>query len=231
MITRDFARSLCFCFSFGVVALQPSLAQDILVSGSALAAYPTSSVSIDGARELTNGMWFGGVVEIRIGKFAVTGLGLSGNLSETGDIPALDRDGGEMSARGRYDVLPWLGAEASYTMRAFTSAAGYQRWNEAGIGVVLFHDLLDGAVQVFGRASYLPYVSVDGQDTPDVSLGTETGVSLTPRGFPLTLSAMYTMERYDFPGAEERREQFDRISLSVGIPLQRTGAGWALGRR
>ena len=71
----------------------------------------------------------------------------------------------------------------------------------------------------------------DGQDTPDVSLGTETGVSITPRGLPLTLSAMYTMERYDFPGADERREQFDRISLSVGVPLQRAAGAWSLGRR
>jgi hypothetical protein len=217
--------------ALGLALAQPVRAQDIVVSGSALVTHPTSSVIIDGVREQTNGFWFGGVVELRLGQFALTGLGLRGNLYETGDAMALDRDGGEMSARARYDVLPWLGAEASYTMRAFTSAAGYQSWREMGVGAILFHDLLDGAVQVFGRVMYLPYVDVDGQDTPDVSLGTETGVSITPRGVPISLSATYSMERYDFPGADERREQFERISLSVGIPLQRTGGGWALGRQ
>lgn len=231
MKARTVFRSLTVVLALWFGALQSAMAQNILVSGSALVANPSSSVSIDGTREQTNGIWFGGMVELRLGDFAVTGLGLTGDLSATGDVTALDRDGGEMSARGRYDVLSWLGVEASYTMRAFTSAAGYQRWNEMGIGVVLFHDLLDGAVQVFGRAAYLPWVSVDGQDSPDVSLGTETGVSLTPPGVPITLRAAYTMERYDFPGADQRREQFDRISLSIGVPVQRAAGGWGIGRR
>ena len=203
-------------------APSPAIAQGLEFFAAALVANPHSVVDIAGVREETDGVWFGGVLALRYGRFAVGGVGMVGDLKPDSAGTALERDGGEVGGYGSFAVTPWLGVELSYQARAFSSAAGYQRWDIWGLGVALSTDLGSPAFRAFARLAWLPSVSVEGFEGPDVSVRAETGFTLTPDRWPLVLRFAYRVERYDFTGGSlQRLEQFEYFSLTAGVKLRR----------
>ncbi len=190
------------------------------IRAAGVTAQARSAVLVAGAREVISGLWWGGNLELQRGKLLLSGRGMWGTLTPDPSTPAIARDIGEVAAGLRIAPTDWLGLEAAYTVRAFSSAAGYQRWNIVGAGVGVSGKLGDPAVRAYLRGAYLPSVTVTGQPSPSLGLTAEAGVIAEARGAPVLVGISYRLERYDFPGgAGSRLEQFDQISLRVGLVL------------
>ena len=125
-----------------------------------------------------------------------------------------------------YAVSSWLAAEAGYTARAFSSAAGRQQWDIVGVGINAWQALGTPVIEGFARLSYLPLVDVTGQESPNLSYAAETGITLRPSSVPVLVSISYAIERFEFPGGA-RVEQFERLTLSVGVLVSRIGGKWS----
>ena len=199
------------------------------ISGRAVIAAPRVSVRLGDITERVDGLWAGGAVGFQAGRFVVTASGTRGQLtaSETGTVPK--RDVGEFSASGQYEVLPWLSLDLGYAIRAFSSAAGYQRWEIARIGATVSRDLGTRTVRAFAGVAYLPVLKVSGQERPTFALGSDVGIALLPTHLPIALQLDYRIERFKFPAASARSEQFEAFTLSMGVRMHRGGGRWRFG--
>lgn len=199
------------------------------IGARAVIARPLSTVLTNGLREETAGIWGGASVDLRAGPLVLSGTGLRGRLIPTDSGGAFRRTGGELSARVQVFPRPWLGVEADYTERAFTSLAGFQRWRMVGVGLRAARIVSEGTVTVYGGVMYFPSVTVTGQESPDVGLRAETGVRLGPNSLPFALLLGYRFERYDFPGGGGRRlEQFESLTISIEFVFERSQGRWVL---
>ncbi len=199
------------------------------VEARAVLAAPRNSARLGGVTERADGLWAGMAVDFRAGRYTLSARGMRGQLttSQHGFVPY--RDVGEIAVGARYEVRPWIGVELGYTARAFSSAAGYERWNMASVGVTASSDVGTPAVRAFARLAYLPVVGIDAQENPSFAFGSDVGISVAPSRSPLTVSLSYRIERFQFPSATGRSEQFEALSLSVGVRAWRHGGRWTLG--
>jgi hypothetical protein len=199
------------------------------VSGHVVIAAPKHSASFSGVTERMDGWWGGGALELEVGRLHFSASGMRGqlNAADPGSVP--EHDVGEVSVNGRYRARPWLGLELRYTARAFSSAAGYQRWNLLGIGAAASRDLGTAAVRGFAVLQYFPLVSVSQQEEPNFGLGSDVGIAVSPRTLPLAVRLSYRIERFNFPAAAARSEQFEALTLSVGLRMQRRDGRWGPG--
>ena len=198
------------------------------VSGRAVIASPTSSARFAGVTERVDGLWAGLAFEVRAGRLTLSASGMRGRMtaSEPGSAPK--RDVGEVSLCGRYDVRPWFSVNLRYAVRAFSSAVGYQRWDIVGVGATASRDLGTPAVRAFVGLAYLPVVKVSGQPRVTFALGSDVGISVAPNRSPITFELRYPIERFRFPAAVGRSEQFEELTLSVGVRARRLGGRWTL---
>ncbi len=201
------------------------------VSGRALVAAPRSSVRLARVPERVDGFWAGFALDVRVGRLTLSGSGTRGSLKpdEAGTVPKVDI--GEMSLSGAYDVLPWLRAGLEYTARAFSSPAGFQRWNIVAVRATASHALGTTALRAFASLAYLPMVSVSGQSRPSSAVGADVGIALEPSRSPFIARLDYRIERFGFPPVAERSEQFEAVTLSVGVRVQRRRGRWTFGGR
>lgn len=199
------------------------------VSGHVVVAAPKHSAHFSGVTERLDGSWVGGAVQFETGRLRVSMSGMRGRLtaSNPGSVPRSDV--GELSLNGRYGVRPWLGLALCYTARAFSSAAGYQRWDLVGVGAAASRDLGTPAVRAFASLVYFPMVSVSQQEKPRFALGSDVGIALAPSRLPLAFTLSYRIERFSFPEAAARSEQFEALTLSLGVRAQRHAGRWTLG--
>lgn len=200
------------------------MAAQVAVSFAGVAAQPYSTVDLSGNRERIGGIWAGASITIASKLVTISATGLSGTMKAIDNTIALDRDGGEISGFVRVSPVPWFGFEGGYTVRAFNSAAGYQKWQIPHVGVTLSGKLGHPALRAHLSAAYLPSVKVSGLETPDLGIAAKAAVSAEPPRVPLYFQVSYRLERYDFPtGSTSRLEQFDRVAVSVGLRL---GSRW-----
>lgn len=199
------------------------------VSAAAVIAAPKNSVRLGGVTDRGHGLWAGLAFDLHIGRFGVSGSGLRGRLAPAEAGTAPDRDVGEMSFGGGYDVRPWLGVELRYTARAFSSAAGRQRWDMVGVGATATHDLGTREVRAFAGLAYLPLVQVSDEEGPTFALGSDVGISVAPSRIPLIFRLSYQVQRFRFPAATGRSEQFEALTLSLGARVRRLDGRWRLG--
>ncbi|MGH7674230.1 MAG: hypothetical protein ACREMV_03070 [Gemmatimonadales bacterium] len=183
-------------------------------TGNAIFTQTTTTGSVGGT-------WLGGAIEGRLDRWSLTLTGLLGDLELSGSS-ADARAAGEQSGILRYQWKPWLSAEASYTARETYDA----RWHIPGIGGVVRQTLGDSTLQAFGRLALLPFVSVDGWQSPSIGVGSEVGLAVNPRRGPLTVLLSYRFERYSFPGdstgnTEFEVAQFDQLQLQVRWVVRR----------
>lgn len=199
------------------------------ISGRAVIAAPRASVRLGDMTERVDGLWAGGAIDFRSGRFLVTASGTRGQLtaSETGTVPK--RDVGEISVSGQYEVRPWLGLDLGYAVRAFSSAAGYQRWDVVAVGASGSRDLGTPAVRALIGLTWLPVVKVGGQESPTFAVRGDVGLSVVPKQFPLAFTLGYRVKRFRFSKSTARSEQFEALTLSVGIRARRMGGRWTLG--
>jgi hypothetical protein len=215
MIARGAGRATLLA-ALAVLAARVMAAQRIEVTGLGMIAGPHATVLEQGTREIVGGTWLGATVEVRKDRWLMAVSGLRGTLHPIENTP-FQRDGGEERVAVCYELRHGLRAEATYTARAFSSAAGYQRWNMLGIGAAVSLPLGDSLLHADARGSYLPAVSVSGQASPSVALAAEVGVTAAPLPTPLVIRLNYRFERFDFPSG--RLEQFDRVALAVGYRI------------
>ena len=110
------------------------------VSANAVVAVPKHSAHFSGVTERLDGSWVGSAVEFEARRLRLSVSGTRGRLTAA-DAGLPKSDVGELSLDGQYRVRPWLGLELRYTARAFSTAAGYQRWDLVGVGAVASRDL------------------------------------------------------------------------------------------
>jgi len=199
------------------------------VSAHAVVAAPKHNAHFSGVTERMDGSWVGGAVEFETGRLRLSVSGMRGRLTaaDAGSLPR--RDVGELSLDGQYRVRPWLDLQLRYTARAFSSAAGYQRWDVVGVGAVVSRDLGTPAVRAFASLLYFPLVSVSHQERPRFALGSDVGIAVAPSQLPLAVALSYRIERFSFPEAAARSEQFEAVTLSVGVRARRHAGRWTLG--
>ena len=199
------------------------------VSADVVVAAPKQSTRFSGSTERVDGSWLGGAVELETGRLRLSASGMRGRLtaSDPGSVPRSDV--GELSLNGRYGVRPWLGLELCYTARAFSSAAGYQRWDLVGVGATASRDLGTPAVRAFASLLYFPVVRVSYQERPRLALGSDVGIAVAPSKLPLAVTLSYRIERFSFPEAAARSEQLEALTLSLGVRARRHAGRWTLG--
>lgn len=199
------------------------------IDARAVVAAPRSSARLGGVTERADGLWAGMAADFRAGRFTLSARGTRGQLStsQPGFVP--HRDVGEVAVGGRYQVRPWIRLDFGYTARAFTSAAGYERWDMASVGITASCDVGTPAVRAFASLAYLPFVSVRAQENPTFAFGSDVGISVAPNRSPLTVTLSYRIERFRFSSATGRSEQFEALSLSAGVRAWRHAGRWTLG--
>jgi hypothetical protein len=198
------------------------------VSGRAVIAAPKSSVRVGGVTDRVDGVWAGAAVDFRAGRFTLSGSGTRGQLSPSQAGTAPKRDVGELSVTGQYEFRTWLCFDLQYTARAFSSAAGYQRWDMVSVGATASRKLGTPAVRAFASLVYAPMVKVSEQDRPSFALGSDVGIALLPLHFPIVLQLDYRIDRFKFPASSARSEQFEAFTVSVGVRAQRRDGRWRL---
>jgi hypothetical protein len=199
------------------------------VSVRAVIAAPKNSARVGSVLDRVDGVWAGLDLDFHVGLFALSASGTRGRLTPGAAGTAPKRDVGEMSLDGHYDFRPWLRFDLGYAARAFSSAAGYQRWDMMSAGATASRNLGTPAVRAFAGLAYLPVVKVSGLERPTFALGSDVGIALQPEHFAIALQLDYRIERFKFPGASARSEQFEAFTVSVGVRAQRLGGRWRLG--
>jgi len=190
-------------------------------SVAAIAGSARSRALVADTAEVVGGWWLGGAVGVTAGRLSASLTGFRGTLAPIAHTP-FARDAGQIEARVGFEPLPWLGVEASYTARAFSSSSGFQHWTLLGAGVRLSGPVGDSAVHVYLAASYLPLVRASVQASGEHGFRAEAGVSANLARWTIALN--YHFERYDFAGgASARLEEFDWFGLHVAyhIPWRR----------
>ena len=199
-----------------------AVAQRIRVGLSGVAGSVGSAVSVQGVLEEGVGIWYGGRLDLRAGPVVVEVSEMVGTLAPSSGAAGFDQDGGEARVVAGVVPLSWLAVEGTYEVRAFDSPAGYQKWTASGAGARVWSQLGVPALRGYARIAYLFGVSVSGEDAPDLALGFEAGVDLTPARSPITLGAFYRLERFDFPATGSARvQQFDMLGVRGGISFAR----------
>jgi hypothetical protein len=199
------------------------------VSARAVIAPTRNSVRLTGVTDRADGLWAGVALDVRIGRFAVSASGTRGQMTPAEAGAAPDQDVGDVSLGAEYVVRPWLGLGLRYTARAFSSAAGRQKWDMVGVGVTATHDLGTREVHAFANLAYLPLVTVTAADDPTLAFGSEVGISVAPNPIPLVLRLGYQIQLFRFPAGIDRSEQFEAFALSVGVRASRLGGRWRWG--
>lgn len=203
-------------------------AQSLSFSATAMAQWTQSRLMLLGTEESVSGPWVGGTAELKVGPVALGTTVLRGTLKPATPGSALQRDGGEIRSLVRIDPVPWIGLEGGFTVRAFSSAAGYQRWNIPSAGIRLAPQLGHPALHGYVRAHYLPPFTqknlfagqVAGSGVQwDLGLAAEAGVLVTPRAGEV-FGFTYRFERYDFPGgAAGRLDEFISVGVFAGFRI------------
>jgi len=197
------------------------------IAGRVLIAAPKSSARLSGLSERLDGLWAGLALDVAAGRFTVSTAGTRGRVtSDAGSAP--DRDVGEVVVSGRYEARNGLGFELRYAGRVFSSPAGYQRWDIVGLGASVSRDLGTPSVHAVATLAYLPIVNVTSQPRATFAISSDVGVAIAPRRSPMALRVSYRVERFSFFKLG-RSEQFEVLTLSVGLRVRRADGRWTVG--
>ncbi|HTD71228.1 MAG TPA: hypothetical protein VK647_12315, partial [Gemmatimonadales bacterium] len=90
-------------------------------------------------------------------------------------------------------------------------------------------DLGTPAVRAVVALAWLPVARISGQPDPSFALRSDVGLSVAPHGSPLSFTLGYRVERFHFSQSAVRSEQFETLTLSIGVRAQRVDGRWRLG--
>lgn len=197
-------------------------AQRVEVSVAGVIAGPRRTEIYEGRREAVGGLWLGGAVGARYGRFTLEASGLRGRLLPI--LPnSVESDAGQEAVVLGFEPRPGLGVEATYTARAFRSGVGYERWNTIGVGGRVALELGDPSLHAYGRVAYLPVVEIRGLPRARLGLAAEIGASLAVPRSRVAVDVHYRFERYDFT-TPESLIRFDVITLQARYAIRLPGS-------
>jgi len=167
------------------------------------------------------GAILGGGASLRLGARVELGLRVQGGRLNAATPGAVDRDVGAVGVEAGVRAVPWLTFRAGAQRRTYSSVIARQGWTMVDVGAEVRLTFARGTISGVTRAALVPVVSVSGLPRPDVAVTAATGLQLRRRG--LTLGALYSLERYDFPaqGANPRLEQLAAVTLRLDVGLGR----------
>jgi len=171
--------------------------------------------------ERSRGAVLGGGARVRLGARVELGLRVQGGRLNAATPGAVDRDVGAVGVEAGVRAVPWLTFRAGAQRRTYSSVIARQGWTMVDVGAEVRLTFARGTISGVTRAALVPVVSVSGLPRPDVAVTAATGLQLRRRG--LTLGALYSLERYDFPaqGANPRLEQLAAVTLRLDVGLGR----------
>ncbi|HEV8265716.1 MAG TPA: hypothetical protein VGQ06_12280 [Gemmatimonadales bacterium] len=207
------------------VALAPGVAAaQISLHGRAEIGRLEHRIRLAGLLEPSSGTLLGGALGVVVGeRFEAWGEAMGGHL--VADSPAgEDRDVAEVQLLGGMHVRPWVTLQSGVSVRTYSTPLARQRWTTLRLGAEGRLPLAIGGLQGIVRAQWMPVVSVSGVARPDVAL--TTGAGLEWRGKRVSLSAVYTLERYDFPASDPSLRRLEEVSaLRVRATIVRRATG------
>lgn len=142
-----------------------------------------------------------------------------GNLQPDGT--GEERDVAQLAFTARVPITGGIAAAGSVASRTYTAPIARQAWTIVQLG--LEGRMRFGAHRLtgVGRLAYLPVVSVNGLDNPDLAIAAAAGVEY--HGGSLTWGLEYWLERSDF-GTQTvgpRLEQLTGLALRVSVAVGR----------
>ncbi|GIW53243.1 MAG: hypothetical protein KatS3mg081_2598 [Gemmatimonadales bacterium] len=202
--------------------------QTVDFSVAALGCRARDHVIFQNLRESVEGLCTGGVGYLKLGPVVIEATGLRApELRPFGGSATFTRDGGDVRAFVGLAPVPWVVLEGGFGLRAFSSPAGYQRWQMLSGGLKIAVPLGDPALTAYLRGHYLPATpqqvpagQPSGDAKWDLGLIAESGLRIAPHRVPLVFGVFYRLERFDFPGGTAGRlEQFDVLAIYGGLRL------------
>lgn len=174
-------------------------------------------VAADPGYERASGLVFGGQLDLAPVPNATVSLRALGGTLDPRTPAAEGRDLGELDARARLRLLPWLDAAGGATVRSFASTLARQRWTQFSIGAETRMSMLQGRIVGVAGGSLIPLVRVSGQPSPTLAVAALMGIRTTTRQYELGLD--YLVERYDFAataGRVKRAEGNSVLAIRAG---------------
>ena len=197
-------------------------AQGLHIAISGIVGRAGSANLVQGVAEEGTGIWYGAEALLSVGRLTIEAGGLRGTLSPT--ETGFDRDGGETWGVAEVRALPWLELGGGYTVRAFDSPVGYQKWTIPSANVRISAPLGTPTMRGYLRASYLIGPQIEGGEQADQGMSFEAGFRILPGHGGVTLGAFYRLETFEFPAAGTatvgRQEQYDVLGVSLGFKLR-----------
>jgi len=170
------------------------------------------------------GTMFGGAVGVVVrGRLEVWGEAAGGHLGAKSP-DSEDRDFAEVQLLGGMRVRPWLTLQSGVSVGTYSAPLARQRWTTLRLGAEAHLPLAIEGVQGIVRGQWMPVVSVSGVGRPDVAL--TAGAGLEWRGQRVSLSAVYMLERYDFPASDPSLRRLEEVSsLRVRATISKRAPG------
>ena len=207
-----------------LVAVPALAAGQVSVQGGLLVGRAEHRVVDAGTLVAASGTLFGGALAVTMGeRFEIHGEALGGPLTSAATPSLEDHDVAEAQISGGMKVRPWLILESGLSFRSFSNSLARQHWTTWRIGAETRVPLGFENVTAVLRGYWIPLVSVSGLSSPDVGLA--AGVGVDWRGRRLDISALYTLERYDFAPSNgaQRLEELSTLRVRVGVWWPPTG--------
>ncbi len=168
----------------------------------------------------SSGTVLGAALGLVLGRrYEVWGEARGGRLA-AGSAGGDDRDLAEVELLGAVHVNPWLTAQAGATVRTYTTPLARQRWSALRLGAEARVPLGLESIRGVVRGQWMPATSVSGLPSPDLALAVGAGVEWQGRRW--SVSALYVLERYDFPGSggTRRLEELSALRLRGSLRLR-----------
>jgi hypothetical protein len=201
----------------GVALATGDVAAQTSVHGRAEIGRLEHRIRLGGLLEPSSGTVLGGALGVVVGEqFEAWGEAMGGHLAA--DSPdGEDRNVAEVQLLGGMHVRPWLMLQSGVSVRTYSTPLGRQRWSTLRLGAEAHLPLAIVGVRGIVRGQWMPVVSISGLPRPDIAL--TAGAGLEWRGRRVSLSALYTLERYDFPGSDPSTRRLEEVS---GLRLRAT---------
>ncbi len=211
--------------ALAILVAVPSLAAgQVSVQGDVLVGRGEHRVVDADTLVAASGTLFGGALAVTIGeRFQIHGEALGGPLTTAAAPNLEDHSVAEAQILGGMKVRPWLTVESGLTFLSFANSLARQHWTTWRIGAEARVPLGLESVAALLRGYWMPVVGVSGLSKPDVALAAEVGLDW--RGRRMGVSALYTLERYDFAPSNgtQRLEELSTIRVRVGVWWPPTG--------
>ena len=198
----------------------PSMAQRGF-SGSLLLSLTEHRTDAGFGLERSSGLVFGAVAGRWLGPQVEVALHVAGGSLDASTPGAVDRDLGEIGLTTTVGAMPWLALRARAARRVYSTPIARQAWTLVGVEAEARVAFTEQHTRALARLGLLPVASASGMPRPDFAFTAAAGLEQAVGA--ITLRALYSLERYDFPTRDgaPRREQLSVLTLQARLAAGR----------